>query len=186
VRAHRGASEVRLLLSPNAAPWLVAATYSEPHSIFLVRSASGRWLAPQVLAEGGHPAPVRDGAGRCHVFFETERGLSRLSSQDGERWSEAVPVPGAEAGRQPAAAFGAGRLWLAWSAGPRGSADLHLSQSKDDGATWSPPRKLTSGAPADTDPALLVDRENGVWVAFIRPSGETRELRVIHFPARAP
>jgi len=124
-----------------------------------------------------------DSAGRYHVFFEAPRGISRVLSKDGEKWSKPAAVPAAGGGRQPAVTFGAGRLWLVWSAGADKSADLYLASSKDDGATWTTPRLLTSGRTADSEPSILVDKDDTVWVAFIRRDDDKKGLWVLHFPA---
>ncbi|GAF89091.1 unnamed protein product, partial [marine sediment metagenome] len=117
------------------------------------------------------------------VFFETARGISRVISEGGEKWSPPAAVPAAGGGRQPAVSLGAGKLWLVWSAGPEESADLYLASSKDDGATWTKPRRLTSGKTADGEPSILVDKENTVWIAFIRSHHDKKELWTLHFPA---
>jgi len=178
-----GATEIRLLAGAQSTPWVVGTTRKEPREVFLVRSKEGKWLAPQVLASGEHPAPVRDRATRYQILYQTRAGISRILSRDGEVWSKPTAVPAAEGGRQPAVTFGAGRLWLVWSAGGEASADLCLASSNDDGATWTTPRQLTSGKAADSEPSILVDKENTVWVAFIRRDDDKKALWTMHFPA---
>lgn len=65
-----------------------------------------------------------------------------------------------------------GAVYLAWTLGDRGGADIHLAKSVDGGVTFSPPRVVAPTANYSDAPRLAVDAAGSVHLVYAESAGD--------------
>jgi len=126
--------------------------------------------APRVYAY--RPALVSDHDGaRCWVAYETvdsAGGTAGIAGglSDGSAVPDEKLVVAETDARRPALARGAGGdMWLAWDQ-EAGQGVRHVYIRRHDGAKWHDPIRVTHAPALNMAPAIAVDSDGRVWVAY--------------------
>lgn len=147
---------------------------------------------PEVIA-GGERGPwlhVTDDA--VLVLWQVRDGLHLVRSADqGRTWQRSRATDeGTEGVDMPLLAGGPdGRVHVAWVDGRDGkragdavAAELYLATSTDGGRTFGRPVKVTADAPGVCpccQPALAVDADGKVWIAYRSSERNTKEIALL-------
>jgi hypothetical protein len=147
------------------------------------------WEAPAILAEPATmPAGlslIGDANGRFHLFWpDTAQSAIAYARHEGGQWSRPSPVlrnpDGGQPGR-PAVAQHNGRLLVTWH--DDSSGQVLFSWASSDRATaaseWISPRQLPAPQvpiPLVSAPAITVDRQGTIYVAYAVPLNEGRGI----------
>lgn len=74
--------------------------------------------------------------------------------------------------RGPALALGGDKVWLAWTVGEDPDADIRVSSSLDDGASFSPPVLVGARAARADAPRLAFDRDGRLHLVYMEQAGK--------------
>lgn len=74
--------------------------------------------------------------------------------------------------RGPALALGGDKVWLAWTVGEDPNADIRVSSSLDDGASFSPPVLVGARAARADAPRLAFDRDGRLHLVYMEQAGK--------------
>jgi hypothetical protein len=154
--------------------WLAYQSYTlAGDRIYVRRSASGAWSAPEALTEPGgdvfRTAIAQDRGGRIWVVWSAQvNGNFDLYARawDGKRWSAAERLTTAENADifHVMTAGEDGNLYLAWQSARDGNFDIYMRVL--DGAKWGPEIRVSSDPAHDWEPALAAAPKGGVTVLW--------------------
>jgi len=157
----------------------VHVAYSEKvgdeYHLYMTTRALGRWTQARRMSPPGtsnlHPRLAADGKGRIALVWQALRDgqsviLMRLF--DGRAWGEAVQLNEDQGNAwSPAAAFGGGKLWIAWDSYSSGAYQIYAREA------GGPVERVTAGgsfsvrpsvaAAADGTPVVAWEESDGLW-----------------------
>jgi hypothetical protein len=175
------ADDVRLCSNPDGTQlhlvWHVnAAQFNwNPYGVWYSRAIEGgaSWAPPEELINrGSSPNCAYDGSGILHMIWNNAVGsidgrYHRSSVDDGNSWTEAMPIFPGLSGRTRAPAFAVdsmGVLHVLTGAASEGKTQMFASRWE--GSNWAAPQSISGELPSNESPDLVVtsgNRLNAVW-----------------------
>ncbi len=135
----------------------------------LARISEDMWALEGCPHQG--PALAVSAAGTIHAAWfsggGTRMGLFAARRVAGGGFSDPMPVgdPGRQTSRAELLARGTD-VWLAWKSFDGERMEIRLMRSRDDGATWGPPRTVAA-TEDESDPPLLIGDARTVWLSWL-------------------
>ncbi|HEV3202611.1 MAG TPA: hypothetical protein VGZ73_32180 [Bryobacteraceae bacterium] len=137
------------------------------------RTYDGRsWSAPRKLTNGNGPnffhKVIRDRSGNVHlVWIAHQKAESHVmwSKLEGDRWTPAQEISGANAWMPDAAADSQGNLYVAWDSYRTGNYDIFMRRIAADG-TLGPIQQVTKSQRFQAHASVAVDSADRVWLAW--------------------
>ncbi|WP_313029017.1 sialidase family protein [Massilia alkalitolerans] len=151
-------------------------SFSEPANLSRSRGGDGKGRLDRDTWSNGSLDLAVGADGKVYAAWTDYDGALWLArSRDGGRsFTPPQQIAGDDKRptRGPALALGSDKAWLAWTVGEDPDADIRVSSSLDDGASFSPPVLVGAGAARADAPRLALDGGGRLHLVYMEQAGK--------------
>lgn len=151
-------------------------SFSEPANLSRSRGGDGKGRLDRDTWSNGSLDLAVDADGKVYAAWTDYDGALWLARpRDGGRsFTPPQRIAGDDKrpARGPALALGSDKVWLAWTVGEDPDADIRVSSSRDDGASFSPPVLVGAGAARADAPRLALDGGGRLHLVYMEQAGK--------------
>jgi hypothetical protein len=152
-------------------------SFSPPRNLSSSRGGDGKGrLSRELWSNGSLDLAARPDGSVFAAWTEYDGALWLARSRDGGRSfapPQRIAGDAARPARGPSLALGSGdRAVLAWTVGEDPDADIRVSQSLDDGASFTPPRLVGARAARADAPRLALDGDGRLHLVYMEHAGK--------------
>lgn len=151
-------------------------SFSEPVNLSRSRGGDGKGRLDRDTWSNGSLDLAVGADGKVYAAWTDYDGALWLArSRDGGRsFTPPQRIAGDDKrpARGPSLALGGGKVWLAWTVGEDPDADIRVSSSPDDGASFSPPVLVGARAARADAPRLALDGDGRLHLVYMEQAGK--------------